>query len=73
MATPRVLPCDWRFLQGIGWFTNNNSRARYVVEPEGLRLPIETPVQKYLFCLTLLVVFALAAEEPVRSATKPRV
>jgi len=31
-------------------------------------LPIETPAQKYLFCLSLLVVFALLAKNLVRSA-----
>ncbi len=60
--------CDWAFLR-IGWFTNNNSSGSVSVSNlKVLGLPIETPVQKYLFCLTLLVVFALAAKNLVRSA-----
>lgn len=60
--------CDWAFLR-IGWFTNNNSSGSVSVSNlQVFGLPIETPVQKYLFCLTLLVVFALAAKNLVRSA-----
>ncbi|MEW6466135.1 MAG: branched-chain amino acid ABC transporter permease [Pseudomonadota bacterium] len=60
--------CDWAFLR-IGWFTNNNSSGSVSVSNlKVFGLPIETPVQKYLFCLTLLVVFALAAKNLVRSA-----
>ena len=34
---------------------------------ERVRLPIDTPVEKYLFCLAFLVVFALLAKNLVRS------
>ena len=60
--------CDWAFLR-VGWFTNNNSSGS--VSVSGLQvfgLPIETPVQKYLFCLAFLVVFALLAKNLVRGA-----
>jgi len=60
--------CDWAFLR-IGWFTNNNASGS--VSVSGLQvfgLPIETPVQKYLFCLGFLVVFALLAKNLVRGA-----
>jgi branched-chain amino acid transport system permease protein len=60
--------CDWAFLR-IGWFTNNNSSGSVSVSNlQVFGLPIETPVQKYVFCLTLLVLFGLAAKNLVRSA-----
>jgi len=57
---------DWSFLR-IKWFTNDSSSGS--VSVAGLNvmgLPIETPVQKYLFCLTFLCVFALLAKNLVR-------
>src|SRR3990167_6185271 len=60
--------CDWAFLR-IGWFTNNNSSGSVSVSNlQVLGLSIETPLQKYLFCLAFLVVFALLAKNLVRSA-----
>ena len=59
---------DWAFLR-IPFFTNNSSSGS--VSVAGLNvfgLPIETPVQKYLLCLTALVVFALLAKNLTRSA-----
>ncbi len=59
---------DWAFLR-IQWFTNNSSSGS--VSVAGLNvfgIPIESPVQKYLFCLTVVVVFALLAKNLVRSA-----
>jgi branched-chain amino acid transport system permease protein len=59
---------DWAFLR-IQWFTNNSSSGS--VSVGGLNvfgLPIESPVQKYLFCLAFLVVFALLAKNLVRGA-----
>ncbi len=59
---------DWAFLR-IQWFTNNSSSGS--VSVAGLNvfgMSIESPVQKYLFCLTFLVVFALLAKNLVRSA-----
>ena len=60
--------CDWAFLR-IGWFTNNNpSGSVSVSDLQVFGLPVETPLQKYLFCLAVLVVFALLAKNLVRSA-----
>ncbi len=59
---------DWAFLR-IRWFTNDSSSGS--VSVAGLTvfgLPIETPVQKYLFCLGFVGVFALLAKNLVRGA-----
>ncbi|WP_119156355.1 branched-chain amino acid ABC transporter permease [Caldimonas tepidiphila] len=59
---------DWSFLR-IKWFTNDSASGS--VSVSGLQvfgLPLETPVQKYLFCLALVVLFALLAKNLVRSA-----
>ncbi len=58
---------DWAFLR-IRWFTNDSSSGSVSVAGLNvLGLPIETPVQKYLFCLAFLCVFALLAKNLVRS------
>lgn len=60
--------CDWVFLR-IKWFTNDSSSGSVSVsELNFLGIPIETPIQKYLFCLSMLCVFALLAKNLVRSA-----
>ena len=60
--------CDWAFLR-IGWFTNNNASGSVSVSNlQVLGWTINTPVEKYLFCLGFLVVFALLAKNLVRSA-----
>jgi branched-chain amino acid transport system permease protein len=60
--------CDWAFLR-IGWFTNNTpSGSVSVSNLQVFGQSIETPLQKYLFCLALLVLFALLAKNLVRSA-----
>ncbi|MCJ0764745.1 branched-chain amino acid ABC transporter permease [Variovorax terrae] len=59
---------DWAFLR-IPWFTNNSTSGS--VSVAGLQvfgIPIESPVQKYLFCLCFVCVFALLAKNLVRSA-----
>jgi branched-chain amino acid transport system permease protein len=59
---------DWMFLR-IKWFTNNSSSGS--VSASGLQVlgwPIEGPVPKYLFCLSLLVIIALLTKNLVRSA-----
>jgi branched-chain amino acid transport system permease protein len=59
---------DWAFLR-INWFTNNSSSGSVSVSSLSLfGLPIETAVQKYLLCLSLLAVFALMAKNLVRSS-----
>ena len=60
--------CDWAFLR-VGWFTNNTASGSVSVSNLSiLGLPIETPVEKYLFCLVFLIVFGLLAKNLVRSA-----
>ena len=59
---------DWAFLR-IKWFTNDSSSGS--VSVAGLNvagIPIESPVQKYLFCLAILALFALLAKNLVRGA-----
>jgi len=60
--------CDWAFLR-IGWFTNNSSSGSVSVSNlEVLGWAVESPLEKYLFCLIFLVAFALLAKNLVRSA-----
>jgi branched-chain amino acid transport system permease protein len=60
--------CDWAFLR-INWFTNNSASGSVAVSNlEVLGWTINTPMEKYLFCLGFLVVFALLAKNLVRSA-----
>ncbi len=60
--------CDWAFLR-VNWFTNNSASGSVSVSKlQVFGLPVESPVQKYLFCLAILVVFALLAKNLVRSA-----
>jgi branched-chain amino acid transport system permease protein len=57
---------DWAFLR-ISWFTNNSpSGSVSVAGLNVLGVPIVSPVQKYLFCLTLVTVFALLVKNLVR-------
>jgi branched-chain amino acid transport system permease protein len=58
---------DWAFLR-ISWFTNNSPSGS--VSVGGLNLfgiPIDTPEEKYLLCLGILVAFGWAAKNLVRS------
>ena len=60
--------CDWAFLR-VKWFTNNTASGS--VSVSNLQLfgwKIDTPLDKYLFCLGILVVFALLAKNLVRGA-----
>jgi branched-chain amino acid transport system permease protein len=58
---------DWAFLR-IKWFTNDSSSGSVSVAGLNvLGMPIDTPVQKYLFCLSFLVVFGVLAKNLVRS------
>lgn len=57
---------DWAFLR-IKWFTLDNASGSVSVSKLSFfGLPIDTPVQKYLFALSFVVVFALAAKNLVR-------
>ena len=60
--------CDWAFLR-IPWFTGNSpSGSVSVANLQVFGWPIATPLQKYLFCLALLALFALLAKNLVRGA-----
>ncbi|HUL65086.1 MAG TPA: branched-chain amino acid ABC transporter permease [Burkholderiaceae bacterium] len=59
---------DWAFLR-IRWFTHDSpSGSVSVANLRALGMPVETPVQKYLFCLAVVVVFAILAKNLVRGA-----
>jgi branched-chain amino acid transport system permease protein len=58
---------DWAFLR-IKWFTNYTASGSVSVSNLSFfGLPIVTPVEKYLFCLGVVGVFALVAKNLVRS------
>ncbi|MBI5719484.1 MAG: branched-chain amino acid ABC transporter permease [Burkholderiales bacterium] len=58
---------DWAFLR-IKWFTNNSSSGSVNVSNLSLfGWGIDTPAEKYLFCLGMLIAFSLAAKNLVRS------
>lgn len=60
--------CDWAFLR-ISWFTNNSSSGSVAVSSFNVfGVPIDSPVNKYLFCLAFLLVFGLLAKNLVRGA-----
>jgi branched-chain amino acid transport system permease protein len=57
---------DWAFLR-ISWFTNDAPSGS--VSVAGLQvfgIPIESPAEKYLFCLAFLFVFGMLAKNLVR-------
>ena len=59
---------DWMFLR-VQWFTNYAPSGSVSVNNlQVLGMPINTPIAKYMFCLTLLVVIALLAKNLVRGA-----
>jgi branched-chain amino acid transport system permease protein len=59
---------DWMFLR-VQWFTNNSpSGSVSVSNLQVLGFPVDSPIAKYMFCLSLLVVIALLAKNLVRSA-----
>jgi branched-chain amino acid transport system permease protein len=58
---------DWAFLR-IKWFTNDSASGSVSVSNLGIfGITINTPAEKYLLCLGLLIVFALIAKNLVRS------
>ena len=59
--------CDWAFLR-VRWFTNNSSSGSVNVgELNMFGWIINTPAEKYLFCLGFVALFALLAKNLVRS------
>jgi branched-chain amino acid transport system permease protein len=58
---------DWAFLR-IKWFTNYTASGSVSVSNLSFfGVPITTPVEKYLFCLGFVIVFAVIAKNLVRS------
>jgi branched-chain amino acid transport system permease protein len=58
---------DWAFLR-IKWFTNDSSSGSVSVSSlQVAGWTIDTPAEKYLFCLMFLAVFGLLAKNLVRS------
>jgi branched-chain amino acid transport system permease protein len=59
---------DWAFAR-VKWFTNDSSSGSVSAPPLAMfGMAIETPVQKYLFVLAIVCVFALAAKNLTRGA-----
>ena len=59
--------CDWAFLR-VKWFTNNSASGSVNVSNLSFfGITINTPHEKYLFCLGIVIVFALLAKNLVRS------
>ena len=57
---------DWVFSR-VAWLTNNTPSGSITAPPVTLfGLTFDTPVRKYLLCLTVLVLFALVAKNIVR-------
>ena len=60
--------CDWAFLR-VKWFTNYTASGSVSVSNlEAFGWALDTPAEKYLFCLIFLSVFALLAKNLVRGA-----
>ena len=58
--------CDWAFLR-IKWFTNDSSSGSVSVSNLTVfGLPVVSPIEKYLFCLAVVTVFALLVKNLVR-------
>lgn len=59
---------DWMFLR-IKWLTNDSpSGSVSVADLNVFGIALDTPIARYLFCLSLLVVIALLAKNLVRGA-----
>ncbi len=60
--------CDWAFLR-IKWFTNYTASGSVSVSNLSVfGIGIDSPTEKYIFCLAFVCVFALLAKNLVRSA-----
>jgi branched-chain amino acid transport system permease protein len=59
--------CDWAFLR-IKWFTNDSASGSVNVSNLSVfGIAIDSPAEKYLFCLAVVAIFALVAKNLVRS------
>ena len=57
---------DWAFLR-IGWFTNDSASGSVsVAQLNVFGWVVDSPAEKYLFCLAFVAVFALVAKNLVR-------
>ena len=64
---------DWAFLR-IKWFTNYSpSGSVSVADLNVFGMPIDTPVDKYLFCLGFVMRVRAAGQEPGARPHRPRV
>jgi len=60
--------CDWAFLR-LGWFTNYSpSGSVSISNLSAFGWAIDSPVEKYLFCLLFLVAFAFFAKNLTRAS-----
>ncbi len=60
--------CDWAFLR-LGWFTNYSSSGSVSVSNLSVfGWGIDSPLEKYLFCLCFIVVFAFVAKNLTRAS-----
>ncbi len=58
---------DWAFLR-ISWFTNNSASGSVSVSSlDVFGMSVESPLQKYLLCLAIVIVFSALAKNLVRS------
>jgi branched-chain amino acid transport system permease protein len=59
---------DWAFLR-VGWFTNHSPSGSVSVGSFSVfGWPVTSPAERYLFCLTVVAVFALLVKNLVRGA-----
>jgi branched-chain amino acid transport system permease protein len=59
--------CDWLFLR-VKWFTNESASGSVsVANLQVFGISINTPLEKYVFCLLLVALFAWLAKNLVRS------
>jgi len=60
--------CDWAFLR-LGWFTNYSSSGSVSISNLSVfGWGIDSPLEKYLFCLCFIVVFAFVAKNLTRAS-----
>ena len=60
--------CDWAFLR-LGWFTNYSSSGSVSISNLSVfGWVVNTPLEKYLFCLCFIVAFAFIAKNLTRAS-----
>ncbi|MBA3480088.1 MAG: branched-chain amino acid ABC transporter permease, partial [Lautropia sp.] len=59
---------DWAFLR-VGWFTNHSASGSVSVGSFSVfGMPVSSPAERYLFCLTIVAIFALLVKNLVRGS-----